>query len=104
MFGRENERAIEKEIEGNEFRIAQGAYIVQPVNLDICRYRKVSRYLSRRCRGGIEEQHIRIKNRSSIDPLGVEKLSRIQTQSRSIHQVSRCWRDCDKKKLRKLNI
>ena len=38
----------------------------------------------------------------SIDPPGVEKLSKRQELSRSIHQVSRCWRDCDKKKLRKL--
>ena len=107
MFGRENERAIEKEIEGNEFWIAQGAYIVLAVNLDRCRYREVSRYLLRRCRGnarrqlrcqgGIEDQLIRIKNKSSIDPPGVEKLSNLQTQSRSIYQVSRSRRDCDKK-------
>ena len=27
MFGRENERAIKREIEGNELRIARGDYI-----------------------------------------------------------------------------
>ena len=92
----------------NDFRITQRPYIKQLVNLDRCRYREVSRDLSRRCREnarrqlrcweGIEEQHIRINNRSSIDPLGVEKLSRRQKLSWSIHQVSRrCW-DCVKKK------
>ena len=83
------------------------------VNLNRCRCQEVSRHLSRkvsrngrrqlRYRGGIEEQLIRTKNRSPIDPLGVEKLSRMQTHSRSIHQVSRSCRDCDKKKLKKLD-
>ena len=55
------------------------------VNLDRCRCQEVSRHLSRkvsrngrrqlRYQGGIEKQLIRIKNRSSIDPPGVEKLS-----------------------------
>ena len=108
MFLGEKQRSMERDIEGNENQIAQDAYIGQAVNLDRCIYREVSRDLSRRCRenarrqlrcqGGVEEQHIRINNRSSIDPPSVEKLSRIQTQSRSIHQVSRCKRDCDKKK------
>ena len=39
----------------------------------------------------------------SIDPPGVKELSRGQKLSRSIHQVLRCCRDCDKKKLRKLD-
>ena len=103
MFLGEKQRSIEREIEENDFRIAQRPYIEKPVNLDRCRYREVSSDLSRRCREGIEDQFNRIKNRSSIDPLGVEKLSSIQTQSRSIHQVSRCRRDYDKKKLRKLD-
>ena len=113
VFWERKQRSIERDIEGNENRIAQDAYMGQAVNLNRCRYREVSRYLSRRCRGnarrqlrcrgGIEDQLIRIKNRSSIDPPGVEKLSSIQTQSRSIHQVSRCRRDCNKKKLRKLD-
>ena len=113
VFWERNQRSIKRDIEGNENRIAQDAYIGQAVNLDRCRYREVSRYLLRRCRGnarrqlrcqgGIEDQLIRIKNKSSIDPPGVEKLSNLQTQSRSIHQVSRCRRDCDKKKLRKLD-
>ena len=32
-------------------------------------------------RGGVEEQTIRYKNKSSIDPLGVEELSRMQELS-----------------------
>ena len=56
-----------------------------------------------RCREGIKEQKYLIKNRSSIDPPGVEKISRRQELARSIHQVLRYWQDCDKKKLRKLD-
>ena len=56
-----------------------------------------------RYRGGVEEQTIRYKNRSSIDPPTVEKLLRRQELSQSIHQVSRNCRDCDKKKLKKLD-
>ena len=56
-----------------------------------------------RCREGIEEQKYLIKNKNSIDPPGVEKLSRRQELAQSIYQVSRCWTDCDKKKLRKLD-
>ena len=47
-----------------------------------------------RYREGIEQPRIRFKNRSSINPLGVEELSRRQELSRSIHQVSRRFRDC----------
>ena len=54
-------------------------------------------------RGGVEEQSIKCKNRSSICPPAIEKLSRGQELSRSIHQVSRsCW-ECDEKKLKKLD-
>ena len=60
----------------------------------------VDRY---RYRGGVEEQSIKCKNRSSIYPPAVEKLSRRQELSRSIHQVSRSCRDCDMKKLKKLD-
>ena len=78
------------------------------------RQMKVSRHLLRkvprkmvfdryRYRGGVEEQTIRYKNRSSIDPPAVEKLSRRQVLSRSIHQVSRSYLDCDKKKLQKFD-
>ena len=52
---------------------------------------------------GVEEQSIKCKNRSLIYPPAVEKLSRRQELSRSIHQVSRSYRECDKKKLKKLN-
>ena len=51
-----------------------------------------------RYRASIEQQRIRFKNRSSIDPPGVEELLRRQEHSQSIHQVSRSCRDCDKKK------
>ena len=60
----------------------------------------VNRY---RYRGGVEEQSIRFKNISSIYPLAIEKLSRRQELSRSIHQVLRSCRDCDMKKLKELN-
>ena len=91
----------------NERRIAMEEYIDPSVMLDswgIGRYRESCRG---RCRGsglrqlkyreGIEQQRVKFKNRSSIDPLGVEELSRRQELSRSIHQVSRRCRDCVKK-------
>ena len=53
--------------------------------------------------GDFKEQPNRTKNRISINPPGVKKLTRMQTYSQSIHQVSRSCRDCDKKKLKKLN-
>ena len=56
-----------------------------------------------RYRGGVEEQTIRYNTRSSIDPPAVEKLLRRQELSQSIHQVSTSYRDCDKKKLKKLD-
>ena len=54
-------------------------------------------------RGGVEEQSIKCKNRSSIYPPAIEKLSRRQELSRSIHQVSRSCRDSNMKKLKELN-
>ena len=60
----------------------------------------INRY---RYRGGVEKQSIRCKNRSSIYPPAVEKLSKRQELSQSIHQVSRSYRDCDMKKLKELN-
>ena len=51
-----------------------------------------------RYRASIEQQRIRLKNRSSIDPPGVKELSKRQELSRSIHQVSRRCRDYVKKK------
>ena len=69
VFLGEKQRSIEREIDGNEIRIAQGLYIGKLVNLNRCRYRQVLRDLSRRCRGntcrqlrcrgGIEDQHTR---------------------------------------------
>ena len=42
----------------------------------------------------IEQQRVRVKNRSSIDPAGVEELSMMQELCQSIQQVSRRCRDC----------
>ena len=56
-----------------------------------------------RYRGGVKEQSIKCKNRSLIYPPAVEKLLRRQELSRSIHQVSRSYRECNKKKLKKLD-
>ena len=91
----------------NERRIAIEKYMDSSVMLDswgIERYRESCRG---RCRGsslrqlryreGIEQQRVKFKNRSSIDPPGVKELSRRQELSRSIHQVSRRCRDCVKK-------
>ena len=52
---------------------------------------------------GVEEQTIRYKNKSSIDPPAIEELSRRQELSQSIYQVSRSCRDFDKKMLKKLD-
>ena len=60
----------------------------------------VDRY---RYREGVEEKSIICKNRSSIYPLVVEKLSRRQELSRSIHQVSRRCQDNNMKKLKELD-
>ena len=60
----------------------------------------VDRY---RYRGGVEEHNIRYQIRISIDPVGVDNLSRMQKQSRSIQKVWRSFQDCNKKKLKKLD-
>ena len=60
----------------------------------------VDRYRYQR---SVEEQSIKCKNRSSIYPPAVEKLSRRQELSQSIHRVSKSYRECDKKKLKKLD-
>ena len=70
VFLGEKQRSNKREIDGNEIRIAQGLYIGKSVNLNRCRYRQVSRDLSRRCREntirqlrcreGIEDRHAKI--------------------------------------------
>ena len=50
--------------------------------------------VSRRC-WVMKQRH---KKRSSINPPAIEKLSRVQEHSWSIHQLLRICRDCDKKK------
>ena len=52
---------------GVEIFVEEG---VEKMNVDRYRYR-----------GGVEEQPNRTKNKSSIDPPGVKKLSRMQTHS-----------------------
>ena len=60
----------------------------------------VDRY---RYQGGVDKHIIIYQIRISIDPAAVEKLLRRQKHSRSIHQVSRSYWDCDRKKLKKLD-
>ena len=91
----------------NERRIRMEEYIDPSVMLDSWGIGRYWRSCWGRCRGTgrrqlryqkrIEQQRIRFKNRNSIDPLGVEDLSRRQELSRSIHQISRRCRDCVKK-------
>ena len=106
VFGRWRDRAIEREIKRNEVRIARGRIYRTSVNLDKWRCRKVSSQVSRiwpSTNTGVEQvsryKNIRHKRWGLIDPPSVEKLSRGQELSRSIHQVSRRCQDCDKKKV-----
>ena len=99
-------RQIERD-QRNERRIAMEEYIDPSVMLNSWGIGRYQGSYRGRCRGtgrrqlryqeGIEQQRIRFKNRSSIDPPGVEELSRRQELSQSIHQVSRRCRDCVKK-------
>ena len=99
-------RQIERD-RRNEIRIAMEEYIDPSVMLDSWGIRRYRGSCRGRCRGtgrrqlryreGIEQQRIRFKNKSSIDPPGVEELLRRQDLYRSIHQVSRRCRDCVKK-------
>ena len=100
-------RQIERDRK-NKRRIAMEVYIDPSVMLDSWGIGRCRGSCQGRCRetgrrqlryrASIEQQRIRFKNRSSIDPPGVEELSRRQELSRSIHQVSRRCRDCVKKK------
>ena len=102
-----NSRRQIKRDQRNERRIAMEEYIDPSVMLDSWGIGRYQGSYRGRCRGtgrqqlryqeGIEQQRIRFKNRSSIDPPGVKELSRRQELSRSIHQVSRRCRDCVKK-------
>ena len=76
-------------LRGIEIAIEEG---IEEMVVDIYRYR-----------GGVEEQTIKCKNRSSIYPQAVDKLLRRQELSRSIHQVSRSCRDSDMKKFKELD-
>ena len=83
LFGRENERAIEREIERNEGWIAWGSLNRSSVNLDRWRCREVSRQLLRK-----------VSRKWSSTNTGIEEVSRnnpsnARTEARSIHQLSR---------------
>ena len=106
VFGRWRDKAIEREIHRNEDRIARERIYRTLVKLDRWRCWEVSSKVSRIWPSidiGVEQvsryNHIRHKRWGSIDPPSVEKLSRGQELSQSIHQVSRRCQDCDKKKL-----
>ena len=69
----EKQISVEREIDGNEDRIAQGLYIGKPVILDRCKYRRVSRDLSRRCRENTRRQ---LRCRGSTHHFLEQKLDR----------------------------
>ena len=104
-FGRETEKYRERDRRKNDFQIAQRPYKEQLVNLNRCRYREVSRDLSRRCRekcsstvevsrryrGTTHQNQEQKLDRStkgqeaieetgtfSIDPPGIEEVSRLR--------------------------
>ena len=56
-----------------------------------------------RCRASVEEETPKVRTESRSIELAVEVLSRGQKVCRLIHQVSRSYRDCNKKKLKKLD-
>ena len=80
------QRSIEREIEQNEARIAQGRINSASINLNRWRCREVSRHLSRK-----------VSRKWSSTNTGIEEVSRnkssdTRTKARSIHQVSRSYR------------
>ena len=83
VFGREKERAIQKEIEGNELQIARGDYIGLQEGI---KEMVVDRY---RYRGGVEEQSIKCKNRSSIYPSAIEEAGAFSIYPPGIEKLSR---------------
>ena len=89
------ETSVEEGIEKNGLRQIQVSRRCRGTNHQI-HEQKLDR--STRCREAIEDAET-----FSIDPPIVKMLSRMQKHSRSIHQVSRSCRDCDKKTLKKLD-
>ena len=51
-----------------------------------------------RCQADVEEETPKERTEARSIELAVGKLSRIQELSRSIHQLLRIYRDCDKKR------
>ena len=84
VFWERKQRSIEREIEGNEFQIAQWAYIMLPLNLNRCRYREVSRYLSRRCR---EKARRQLRCRGTTHQNQEQKLDRF-TRCRGASEIA----------------
>jgi len=102
VFGRWEDRGIEREIERNELQIARGTIYRPPINIDRCRCRAI-------CQGRCQENGCRQLQVSRKKPpesrtearsinLAVKELSRGQKLCRLIHQVSRSCQDYDKKK------
>ena len=85
-FGREKERAIEREIERNEGQITRGSLNKPLVNLDRWRCRGVSIQLLRK-----------VSRKWSSTDTGIEEVSRnnpsnARTEDRFFHQLSRSYR------------
>ena len=86
LFGREKERAIEKEIEWNGVRIARGDLNSALVNLDRWRCWEVLSHLSRKV------SRKRSSTDTSIKEVSRDKTSDIRIEAQSIHQVLRSYR------------
>ena len=97
MIGRSHKEIIQALSKARQMQVSRGIETAIEKGIEEM---VVNRY---RYQGGVKEQSIKCKNRSSIYPPAVEKLSRRQELSRSIHQVSRSCRDSNMKKLKELN-
>ena len=97
MIGGSHEKIIQALSKARQMQVSRGIETAIEKGIEEM---VVNRY---RYQGGVKEQSIKCKNRSSIYPPAIEKLSRRQELSRSIHQVSRSCRDSNMKKLKELN-
>ena len=86
LFGRENERAIERKIERNEGQIARGSLNRPLVNLNRWMCREVSRHLSRKVSRNWSSTY------TGIAEVSWNKPSDARTEARSIHQLLRSYR------------
>ena len=85
LFGRENERAIERKIERNEGQIARGSLNRPLVNLNRWMCREVSRHLSRKVSRNWSSTY------TGIAEVSWNKPSDARTEARSIHQLLRSY-------------